>query len=143
MSHRKWLPDFRRRRPRMPPADPFTTRTARELGAVLTDLEIIKAGQPIRVRRVYAGWNQRSEGAWSWAAEDAAGHVLCGSQFTAREIIQAHRAKGRCVSVLHSDFTHDITLFAETGEMCPHDNLIRSGHDGPCGCRVVPEGAEA
>lgn len=135
MSWRKWHPF--NRAPRKRTEDPFSTATAKAMTAVLIDLGLLDEDERVRIRRVYAGRHQRSEGAWSWWAEDQDGNEVCGSQFTAREIIRAHKSKGRCVSIYESVGTN--SLFPETGEICSHDNLIRPGKDGPCGCRVIPD----
>lgn len=114
---RRWRA-FRPRR--KPPEDPFGTRTALALSSVLEELDIIDKGDRIRIRRVYAGYHQRSAGAWSWYAEDHQGNEVCGSQFTVRDIVQAHKQADRCVSVSFANSS--VTLFPENhlGDDCPN-----------------------
>lgn len=112
MSFRKWLPSYGKRKRRVVVVDPFATQTAQAMATVLSDLGLIDSGQKIRIVRVYAGRHQRSAGAWSWYAEDQTGREICGSQFTAREIITAHKTPGKCVTTYSSVGT--LSLYPES-----------------------------
>jgi len=71
------------------------TNTAKEILKVLHDLKaVVNLPTAIKIHRTRAGRGQRSAGAWSWYAVDSrSGMEVCGSQYTCKEIIQAHHKK--------------------------------------------------
>ncbi len=71
------------------------TKTAIAILQVLRDLQTVgKITKAIEIRRTRAGYWQLSAGAWSWyAVDDKTGMEVCGSQYTCREVIQAHSEK--------------------------------------------------
>jgi hypothetical protein len=80
-------------------SDPYATRSAKALTRVLIDLQLIDRSERVRIVSLHPGRNQRALGAWRWTAwrEDYKPHLgvcprieVCGSQWTVRQIIEAH-----------------------------------------------------
>lgn len=92
------------------------TRTAKQILKILIDLGI---GQPewvLRIRRTYAGYWQLARGSWKWWADrkldgEPDWWEVCGSCDTCKDIIEAHKADDKYVSIEHGPGGRE--LFAE------------------------------
>ena len=85
-------------------------KVSEKLMNVIRELGLVEEGKPFRVRRLRAGPNWASAGAWSWAADGNDWITICGSQDTMAEIVKAHK-EGRLST--YRDDCGDLHLIAE------------------------------